>query len=103
MDFQELELVLILPMIVVTLTTMAVMLLVAWRRHHAMSCILTVAGLLVTMLAAVGLMSGDGGQFTPLVVVDRFALFFTAITAASAISVALFAYPYLRRLADQVE
>ncbi|TFH85324.1 NADH-quinone oxidoreductase subunit NuoN [Billgrantia azerbaijanica] len=88
------HLVALLPLIVVCATAIAVMLGIAWRRHHAGTALATAAGLVAALVALVSL----GPRLplvVPLLVVDGLAAFAgVTILLATLVCVAL-AYGYL--------
>jgi len=97
------DLIPLLPILAVTGVTVLVMLLIAVRRSHAVSCAVTVGGLIVALLATVVVLPFAGQQITPLLVVDNFSLFFTAVVLVASSFIALFSYPYLAALSDDVD
>ncbi|MEX0619231.1 MAG: NADH-quinone oxidoreductase subunit N [Pseudohongiellaceae bacterium] len=103
MAIGEINFWLLLPMIVVTLTTVLLMLVVAWKRNHALACAITVSGLLVALISCLPLFGTDSEQVTPLIIVDGFSVFFSALMVMVAMFIATFSFPYLWRLNDQVE
>ncbi|MCP5358978.1 MAG: NADH-quinone oxidoreductase subunit N, partial [Pseudomonadales bacterium] len=95
------QLLLLLPALVVTATTVLCMLAVAIHRHHLLSCVITSVGLLLALLSLGVAMPLAPQEVTPLLRVDAFSLFFTALILGSALVVTLFSYPYLCNLEDQ--
>lgn len=95
------QLLLLLPALVVTATTVLCMLAVAIHRRHLVSCVITAAGLSLALLSLIVAMPLAPQEVTPLLRVDAFSLFFTVLILGSALVVTLFSYPYLCNLEDQ--
>ncbi len=94
------HLILLLPFMLVTGTAVLAMLLIAIRRRHGLTCLVTATGLLLTLLSLYVVAPLAPQEVTPLLRVDAFSLFFTALITASALVLALFSYPYLCNLDD---
>jgi NADH-quinone oxidoreductase subunit N len=97
------DLVPLLPILAVTGVAVLVMLLIAVKRNHVVSCAVTVGGLVVALLATVAVLPFAGQQITPLLVIDNFSLFFTAVVLVASGFIAVFSYPYLHALNDDVD
>ena len=97
------DLFLILPVLVLTGTAVLAMSAVAVGRNYPVTAFITVAGLLLAALSAVTLMPGTNQQVTPLLIVDPYSLFFTAVICLSAMFIAVLSYPYLEGLDDDRE
>jgi len=86
----------LLPLMVIAATAVAVLLLVAVRRRHLAAAVVTVIGLagaVMTMLLAARIVPR---QITPLLIVDGYGLFYTALLIAASMIVGILAYGYLR-------
>jgi NADH-quinone oxidoreductase subunit N len=94
------QLLLVLPLILVTATAVVTMLMVAVKRRHAVSCLVTVAGLLLALLSLLIVAPLAPQEVTPLLRVDSFSIFFTALILLAALAISLFSYPYLCNLED---
>lgn len=94
------QLLLLLPLIIVTATAVITMLMVAVKRNHAVSCLLTASGLLLALLSLVIVAQYPAQEVTPLLLVDSFNEFFTALILLAALAITLFSYPYLCNLED---
>jgi NADH-quinone oxidoreductase subunit N len=90
------DLIAILPLLIVAGTTIVVMLAVAIRRSHLLSATITVVGLAAAFLSL--WVAGNHGphQVTPLLVIDRYAVFYFGLILAASIVFVLLAYDYLR-------
>lgn len=94
------QLLLLLPIILVTATAVLTMLMVAVKRYHALSCTITTFGLILSLLSLIIVVPLGSQEVTPLLRVDGFSLFFTALILLSGLAVTLFSYPYLSNLED---
>ncbi len=91
------DLIALLPLLILTATSVVVMMAIAIHRSHALTVLLTliglscafaslwVAGTLVPTLAS------------PLLVVDRYALFYLGLVIAATFAVVIFSYDYLEK------
>jgi NADH-quinone oxidoreductase subunit N len=85
----------ILPLIVLSIVIVLVMLLIAFRREHALTAGSTVVGLLLT-LASVPLAVAVGPQQMPLLSVDAYGVFFMVVLVGVALLSTLMSWEYLR-------
>ncbi|MEH6466061.1 MAG: NADH-quinone oxidoreductase subunit N [Porticoccus sp.] len=85
----------ILPLIVLSIAIVLLMLLIAFRRGHALTAGFTVAGLLLT-LASIPLAVAVGPQQLSLLSVDAFGMFFTVLLLGVSLASTLLAWEYLR-------
>jgi NADH-quinone oxidoreductase subunit N len=94
------QLLLLLPLLIVTITVVVTMLMIAIRRVHILSCLITAAGMLLALLslAIVGPLAPQ--EVTPLLLVDSFNIYFSAMILLCALVLTLFSYPYLCNLED---
>jgi|TARA_B110000483_G_scaffold242295_2_gene327682 NADH-quinone oxidoreductase subunit N len=89
------ELVALLPLLIVGGLSVVVMLLIAFVRHHGLTCLVTCIGLLAAMLASLNTI-GDGSiQVTPLLIMDDFTRVFCALMIGISLAAAWMAYTYL--------
>jgi NADH-quinone oxidoreductase subunit N len=95
------DLVCLLPLIVTAGTAVVVMLATAFIRSHTVTVVLTVLGLAAAMatLAAAG--AGGPRQVTTLLMMDRYALFYTGLVLAASIAAVLLSAGYARTRADR--
>ncbi len=102
------ELIAILPLMIVGLTAVVVMLSIAWRRDHLTSAGLTVFGFAIALLSLIWLNSytPEEGvlllpkEVTSLILVDGFALFYSALVLIAGIGTSIFAYHWLEGFND---
>ncbi|HEX2242345.1 MAG TPA: NADH-quinone oxidoreductase subunit N, partial [Gammaproteobacteria bacterium] len=72
------ELFALLPLIVITLAAIVVMLTVAFHREHSLTFVLTLAGFALSFAAAFIVLPATPTQVTPLLIIDRYAIFYMA-------------------------
>jgi NADH-quinone oxidoreductase subunit N len=85
----------IAPLIILAATITAVMLLIAFYRHHAATTALTVTGL-AGAFAALPLSAKLAPLFvTPLLVIDQYAIFYIGLIISATIITVFFSYGYL--------
>ncbi len=89
------DLIALSPFLVLITASVVVMLAIAIRRSHALAFGLTHTGLLLSFAAVCVLAGLPPREVTPLLIVDRFALFFIGLILLSAVGVASFSYSYL--------
>lgn len=101
MNFTLQHLVALLPIIAVTLACITVMLVVAFVREHRLTATLTAAGLVLSfaLLPVAGAVAPI--QVTPLLVVDRYALFYMGLLFAATFAVAGLSYAYFEGRREQ--
>lgn len=84
----------LLPMILVTLTCVLVMLATAFFPGHQLSNRLTLAGLVLTFASLFWIADLLPQQVTPLIIMDRFALFYSGLILASGAAITVFSLGY---------
>lgn len=87
----------LLPLLVLTATIVALLLVIAVVRSHRVALTLTLAGLALTFWSLSVPLRRAPWQATSLLLIDRFALFAMAVILASAFAIALLAYAYFER------
>jgi NADH-quinone oxidoreductase subunit N len=93
----------LLPLLLIGGTSILVMLGIASKRSHALTAGLTIIGLTIAFLSLWVSAAYVPRQVTPLLLVDRFALFYMGLTIASAAVVAVLSYRYLEDHAGRRE
>jgi NADH-quinone oxidoreductase subunit N len=89
------DLMALLPVVLVAATAIVLLLVISIRRHHGISVLLTVGGLFGALMSIVLSTTQDlPRRITPLLQIDDYSLFFTALLCASAAAVALFSYSH---------
>jgi NADH-quinone oxidoreductase subunit N len=91
------DLVALLPLIVLGATSVVVMLAIALRRSHALTAGLSLAGLAVSFWSLWPAAGVVPLQVTPLLIVDRFALYYFGLIIAATSAVVLMGYGYFER------
>lgn len=93
----------LLPMLLVTATSIAVMLLIGIRRSYVGTAATAITGMLLAAVIAAIMLPYTNQQVTPLLIVDQYSLFFTVVITALAMLIAILSFPYLFRLGDARE
>lgn len=93
----------LLQIIMLTASTVVVMLTAAFKRDHGLINSLTQVGLFASLLVFVFVEPVLPLQVTPLLIIDEYSLFFSALVIISAIGVTALAYPYFERHNEQNE
>jgi len=78
-------------------TPLVLMLVIAWRRNHALTAGLTVAGLVAALMSLWAVTPYLPRPVTPLLSMDGYAVFYMGVVIVSAIAVVILAYPYLEK------
>lgn len=87
----------ILPLIITAGTSIVVLIAIAIRRSHQLAALITLAGLSAAFATLWAVDSAMPRQVTPLLMVDRYGVFYIGLTLAAAIFVTLMSYEYLER------
>jgi NADH-quinone oxidoreductase subunit N len=82
------------PLLLIAATALSVMLGIAFRRNHALTERLTLAGLMAASLSIGAAAARAPRQVTALLLIDRYALFYIGLIVASAAVVAALSYQY---------
>lgn len=85
----------LLPLLLIGGTSIVVMLAIAGKRSHTLTAGVTITGLSVAFLSLWVAAAHVPRQVTPLLLVDRYALFYMGLIIASAAVVAVLSYRYL--------
>ncbi|MEJ2149193.1 MAG: NADH-quinone oxidoreductase subunit N [Chloroflexota bacterium] len=93
----------LLPLIILAATPVVVLLVIAFRRSHLLTLILTLLGLLLAFVPLFTARSGGPQNVMPLLVIDGYALFYVGLLVTVAFAAAVLAYPYLKRHTDRRE
>jgi NADH-quinone oxidoreductase subunit N len=87
----------LLQIILLTLTTVAVMVVAGFRRDHGLVNVLTQCGLFAALLVFAVIRPVTPLQVTPLLIIDEYSLFFSSLIIIGAIAVTAMAYPYFEK------
>lgn len=93
----------LMPLLIVTTTSVVAMLMIGIRRSYIATGFITITGLLLATLAAVSMMDWTSQQVTPLLTIDQYSLLFTVVVCASAMALAILSFPYFFELDDERE
>ncbi len=94
---QAVEFTALLPLLCIFVTALVVMLGIAVRRDHVVTLVLTLAGLGIAFARTLWAAQVSPVQFTPLLIVDRFALFYTGLILFASFIVAVFSFTYFKK------
>jgi NADH-quinone oxidoreductase subunit N len=97
------DLIALLPLIVLGGTVTIVMLAIAFCRNHRLTALLSVLGLVLCLIAIWPASDVAPRQVTPLLVIDRYALFYMGLIFAAGIAVLLLSYGYLAARRERPE
>ncbi len=87
----------LLPLIVLGATSLVVMMSIAFRRSHALVAALSLVGLAVSFWSLWPAAGEVPLQVTPLLIIDRFALYYFGLIIAATFAVVLMSYGYFER------
>ncbi len=93
----------LLPIIAVASVSVAVMVAISFRRNYDFVWQIAVTGLILSMVTIIIAWSIVPLQITPLILIDKYALFFTLLLFASGVLVLLFCYEYFKVRGGQNE
>lgn len=100
MTFNYQQLIALLPLLIVGLTVVVVMLSIAVRRHHFLNAVLTMVGLHIALFSLLIQYQVIPQQVTPLLQVDGFAMFYTALVLLTSLATCTFGYTWLTGYGD---
>lgn len=86
----------ILPLLVISATSLIVMLVIAFYRRHALTVSLTLAGLAIAFLSLSFVAPELPKKITPLFIMDGYSLFYMGLLFASSFVVAILSHGYLK-------
>ncbi|MXP66619.1 NADH-quinone oxidoreductase subunit NuoN [Pantoea sp. Nvir] len=102
MNFQQL--IAVLPLLTVAFTVITVILSIAWRRNHFINATLTVIGFNLTLVSSLVsfcfVVQISTIDVTPLLHVDFYAVFYTALVILASLATCTFSYPWLSNFPD---
>ena len=97
------DLLAILPLVILAATAVALLLLIAFFRHHRLAAGLALFGLAAAFVALLALPPGLPRAVTPLLVWDSYAAFFTGLIVAAAFGVGVLSVGYLQHQPGESE
>ena len=95
MEFTTQHLTALLPLLVTGATAVAVMLAIAWKRNHSQTFLLSVAGLNLALLAVIPALGAAPQDVTPLLRIDTFACYYSAVILAATLACLTLTHAYL--------
>jgi NADH-quinone oxidoreductase subunit N len=99
----ETDLIAILPFIILGGTVTIVMLVIAFCRNHQLTALLSLLGLIFSLIAIWPASDVAPRQVTPLFVIDGYALFYIGLILTASIAVLSLSYGYLAARAEPPE
>jgi NADH-quinone oxidoreductase subunit N len=103
MKWSSADVLVLLPLVIAAATSIVAMLGIAIRRSHLLVAWLTLVGLAAALVSIWFVAPLTPRQVTPLVIVDRFALFYIGLNLAACFTIAVLAYSYLEKQQEQRE
>ena len=97
------DLIPLLPLLIATLTVVLVMSAIAIKRNYLIAYGITTLGLIIAAWTSFYLMPSAEHQITPLLIVDSYSLFFTAVVCLTAAGICVLSFPYFSDLQDNKE
>ena len=97
------DLIPILPLMILAATPLAVMLVIAVYRSHALTAVLTCIGLAAAIFYLPLTASPESGRVAELLTLDRFARFYIGLLIAAGFAAVLLSYGYLKTYAGYCE
>lgn len=85
----------LLPFIMIAAACLIVMFAIAFKRNHALTALLTLAGLAGAGASLPALSATTPAPITPLIVMDGYALYYTGLIVTASFAVAWISYSYL--------
>jgi NADH-quinone oxidoreductase subunit N len=91
------NLIMLSPLIVLAITSVLVMLVIAFYRNHLLTMLLTLLGLAAAFICVSFLSTEETPQVTPLLVFDGYCRFYMGLLFAANFVIVLLSYSYLER------
>ncbi len=85
----------LMPLIILAATPLVVMLVIAVKRNHLITAMLSILGLLMAFFAVPGAKFTYGDAIGKLLIVDRYALFYFALMFLATVAIIVPSYQYL--------
>lgn len=103
MSFNSVLFIAELPLLLTVFTTIAVMLSIAWQRNHKQVFFITAAGLNAALFSLFWASSAADVPVTPLLMVDSYALFYSALILIGSLATITLARAWLKKFPDNRE
>ena len=95
MEFTTQHFIALAPMLITTITTVVVMLAIAWKRNHSQTFLLSTVGLNLALLSILPALKVAPLAVTPLITIDKFACLYMAIILVATLACVTLAHAYL--------
>ncbi|WP_313397182.1 NADH-quinone oxidoreductase subunit NuoN [Stutzerimonas nitrititolerans] len=95
MEFTQQHFIALLPLLITGATAIAVMLAIAWQRNHGLSFVVTSVGLTLALVSIVPALRVASLDVTPLLRLDTFAYFYSAVVLVATLACVTLAHAYL--------
>ena len=95
MEFTTQHFIALAPMLITTITTVVVMLAIAWKRNHSQTFLLSTVGLNLALLSILPALKVAPLAVTSLVTIDKFACLYMAIMLVATLACVTLAHAYL--------
>ncbi len=95
MEFTQQHFIALLPLLIAGATAIAVMLAIAWQRNHGLSFVVTSVGLTLALVSIVPALRVAPLDVTPLLRLDAFAYFYSAVVLVATLACVTLAHAYL--------
>lgn len=93
----------LLPLLVLSASIVTVMLVIAFKRVHRLTFVLTLLGLALSLASLPFASSGLPRSVTPLIVIDSFAIFYMALVLATSLVVVILSFSYIEKIGGNKE
>ncbi|MFS1538993.1 MAG: NADH-quinone oxidoreductase subunit NuoN [Candidatus Phlomobacter fragariae] len=97
------QLIALSPLLILGLLVVIVMLSIACRRHHLINATLTITGFIIALLACFLIGDKLPIEVTPLIYVDKYSLFYSALILIAGVGVSIYGYGWLAGYQDNKE
>lgn len=95
MEFTTQHLIALMPVLISAASAILVMLVIAWKRHHSLTFILSVIGLNLALVSVLPALNVAPQQFTALLRLDSFAYFYMALVLVATLACMTLTHAYL--------
>jgi NADH-quinone oxidoreductase subunit N len=85
------------PYLILSITSIVIMLVIAFYRNHLLTVLLTLAGFVLTAACFSGASRVLPRAITPLLMIDRYALYYAGLIVLAGFAVATLSYSYLEK------
>jgi NADH-quinone oxidoreductase subunit N len=92
-----------LPLLILTLTSLAVMIGIAIKRSHRATAVMSLIGLAASFVSLWPASSAGSAQITSLLIIDHYALVYMGLLLAASAAVILLSFPYMAQRAEHKE